>query len=85
MNSEQRSLIEKTLGGFGWLGVVVTCAILAYALFYLSTTATYKTSQLVRDLFSLEDAALIVWPPLAIGLVLLWIRAFIRAGGSGER
>lgn len=85
MNSEQRSLIEKTLGGFGWLGVVVTCAILAYALFHFSTTATYEASQFVRELFSLEDAALIVWPPLAIGLVLLWLRAFVRAGGSRER
>jgi hypothetical protein len=79
MNTAQKALIEKTLRLLGWLGVLITGGILIYAWSFVFTQPEYTFLAFVMDLFSLKGA-LMVWPPLAVGVVLLWLSAFVRAG-----
>lgn len=81
MNTAQKVLIEKTLRLIGWAGVLITVGILIYAASFIFTEPEYTAFELISDLFSMK-AALLVWPPLMIGVVLLWLSAFVRAGRS---
>ncbi|ERH56542.1 hypothetical protein [Pseudomonas simiae] len=81
MNNAQKLLIEKTLRLVGWAGVLITGAILIYAAFFIFTDPEYTAFELISDLLSMK-AALLVWPPLVVGVVLLWLSEFVRAGRS---
>ncbi|KQB54652.1 hypothetical protein AQS70_21120 [Pseudomonas endophytica] len=82
MNNAQKKLVEKTLGVIGWVAVAVFGVIFLYALFSFFTDDWYTTKRFLSELFDPEEAAFIVWPPLVFGLCLLWVRTFIRAGGT---
>jgi hypothetical protein len=83
MNSAQKLLIEKTLGWVGWLAIAAPIGMLLYGFFLLATISDYRFTTFWHHLF-MEEEALMIWPPLIIGFILLWARAFSRAGGHGE-
>ena len=80
MNSAQKLLVERTLGWLAYLCMAVTCTILIWVLYEFSIDEDYPFERLIKDLVSPSRGALIVWPPLGAGLILLWLRAFMRAG-----
>lgn len=80
MNSAQKLLVEKALGWLAYLCMAVTCAILIWVLYKFSIDIDYRFERLIVELFSPSRGALFVWPPLGAGLILLWLRAFMRAG-----
>ncbi|WP_460091145.1 hypothetical protein [Pseudomonas sp. S2_E02] len=82
MNNAQKVLIEKTLRVLGWAGILITAGILIYAGSFVFTQPEYTLSAFIRDLFSLK-AVWIVWWPLGVGVVLLWLNAFVRASRTG--
>ena len=70
MNAGQRLLVEKTLRVIGWVALIIGLLILIVGL----------TNNLdLEDIFDPDEAAYIVWPPIVIGVVSLWSRAFMRA------
>ena len=71
MNAAQRNLVERSLRVVGWLALALWVLILVVGL---------ANNLYVRDIFDTEEAAYIVWPPFFIGVLSLWMRAYMRAG-----
>ena len=71
MNEAQLDLVEHTLRIIGWLALVAGVLILVLG---------FSNHLVLEDILDAEGGAFIVWPPFIIGVVALWIRAFIRAG-----
>lgn len=73
MNAAQRDLVERSLRVLGWVFAV------ALGLVLFSGFANRGT-RFIEDIFDPDEAATIVWPLLVAASVLLWTRAFLRAG-----
>lgn len=71
MNEAQTNLVERTLKVIGLLALMLGIFILVVGL---------ANNLYVRDIFDADEAAFIVWPPFIIGIIALWVRAYIRAG-----
>jgi hypothetical protein len=71
MNAAQQVLVEKTLGAFGYIALLLGALILFFGL---------NSHWNLDDLFDADEAAWVVWPPLIIGSASLWLRAYLRAG-----
>ena len=71
MSEAQLDLVERTLRIIGWLALVVGVLVLVLG---------FSNHLVLEDILDTEGGAFIVWPPFIIGVIALWIRAFIRAG-----
>ena len=71
MNAAQRNLVERSLRVVGWL---------ALALWVLTLVIGFGNNWDASDFFDTEEAAYTVWPPFIIGVLSLWMRAYMRAG-----
>lgn len=82
MNSAQKKLLDTTIGVVGWLCVASGGGL---ALMILAIGFATDNSGLLKELLRYKDMGQFVWTVLPIGIALLWIRAFIRAGSSEEQ
>lgn len=79
MTPEQKKLIDKTLGLFGYLSLAGGAGLVVFGV-----VATALDDQDFVDLFlallDINHAGLIFYPLIGTGVICLWIRAFLRAG-----
>ena len=73
MNAAQRDLVERSLKVLGWV-FAVALGLVLFAGF------ANRGTRFIEDIFDPDEAATIVWPLLVAAAVLLWTRAFMRAG-----
>lgn len=83
MNIDQRRLVEKTLGLIGVALIAAWALMIAWGLVRLAG-GHMTIERFFSGMFDTRDAALFIWPPFVVGLVLLWVRAYLRAGGGQE-
>ncbi len=79
MNAAQKKLLDKTIGVVGWLCVVIGGGL---ALLILAVGLIESDAGVLKDIFRLRHEGLLIWSTLPPGVVLLWVRAFMRAGSS---
>ncbi len=79
MTPEQRTLIEKTLGVIGRLSFILAIGLV---LIGVTWTAVHDRDfgALIGELLDVDEAGIIFYPLLGLGVVCLWIRVFLRAG-----
>jgi hypothetical protein len=79
MNTAQKKLLDKTMGVVGW-----PCVVIGGGLALLMSAAAIITvdASVFGDIFRLRREGLLIWSTLPLGVVLLWVRAFMRAGSS---
>jgi len=82
MNTAQKRLLDKTISAVGWLCVISGGGL---ALLILSIGVVTENSGLLNELFGFRDMGRFVWSVLPVGIVLLWVRAFMRAGNTDEQ
>lgn len=82
MNTAQRKLLDKTLGVLGWMCVAIGGGL---ALLILSVGILTKDVGVLNDIFKLRHEGMLIWSTLPPSIVLLWVRAFLRAGHSADQ
>ena len=79
MTNEQIKLIDKTLSVVGYLCITGVFSILGFGVvvgvFFDENIGNYYES-----FFDPSNGGVIFYPLLIIGIILLWIRSFLRAG-----
>lgn len=82
MNAAQKKLLDKTMGVVGWLCTAIGGGL---ALLMLSVGIFTKDARVLNDIFRLRHEGMLIWSTLPLGVVLLWVRAFMRAGNSEDQ
>ena len=83
MNAAQKFLIERSLRRLGILLIGVFVALLCWGCVRMTINRSFNFERFMDGLLSIEDAALIVWPPLIVGSICVWLSAFMKAGRQG--
>ncbi|MNV83404.1 hypothetical protein D3C71_1772070 [compost metagenome] len=79
MTKSQRKFVEKTIGWAGQAALAAWAALILWGVVRVLIGAlALKT--FFSGMFSVDDAALVLWPLLGFGLVCFWIRTYMRAG-----
>jgi hypothetical protein len=82
MNSAQKLLIERSLRRLGLFLIAIFITLMTWGMIRLTINQRFTFERFMDGIFSIEDAALIVWPPLLIGVLSIWLSAFMKAGRS---
>ncbi|MCO7576207.1 MULTISPECIES: hypothetical protein [Pseudomonas chlororaphis group] len=82
MNSAQKLLIERSLRRLGLCLIAIFIGLMTWGMIRLAINQRFTFERFMDGIFSVEDAALIVWPPLLIGVLSVWLSAFMKAGRS---
>lgn len=82
MNSAQKLLTERSLRRLGLFLIAIFIALMTWGMIRLAINQRFTFERFMDGIFSIEDAALIVWPPLLIGVLSIWLSAFMKAGRS---
>ncbi|KTB66980.1 MULTISPECIES: hypothetical protein [Pseudomonas] len=82
MNNAQKLLIERSLRRLGLWLIATFIGLITWGIIRLSINQRFTFERFMDGIFSIEDAALIVWPPLFIGVLSVWLSAFMKAGRS---
>jgi len=80
MNIAQKLLIERSLRRLGFCLISIFVALMTWCLIRLAINERFTLERFMDGIFSIEDAALVVWPPLLFGIISIWLSAFMKAG-----
>ena len=81
MTSAQRRLVIKSLKVVGAIGLLIGVVILGVGILQV-VLGVISPGRLFQDLLDPETGALIFWPPVAVGILSMWVSAYLKAGES---
>lgn len=79
MNLAQRLLVENTLKWVGRVSCWLLAAMIAIGLLE-AVGRQHSLWELVKSLVNPDEAGVVFWPLLVVGVVSLWVSAYFKAG-----